>query len=223
MHLFAEYARQFARFQRNARLYLISNALSGVTAGILVVLYNLSLSSLGYGADFIGTVLFVGTVGAGLAIFPAGIFVDRFSGKAILIWSSLLIGLAGAGQILFRQPLPLLLSGFVAGIGLAFIIVINAPFLTLNSTPDERPRLFSMNIALSLITLVVGEILGGVLPIWFRATPWLMAPLPSWAAPLLASQPNPRSYQIALLIAGIIAAPTFIPLFLMSNTRPRRG
>jgi MFS family permease len=222
MHLFVEYARRYAHFQRNARLYLISNALSGVTAGILVVLYNLYLSSLGYGADFIGTVLFVGTVGAGLAIFPAGICVDRFSGKAILIWSSLLIGLAGTGQILFRQPLPLLLSGFVAGVGLAFIIVINAPFLTLNSTPAERSHLFSMNIALSLITLVIGEILGGALPIWFRAIPWLMAPLPSWAAPLLASQPNPRSYQIALLIAGIIAAPSFIPLFLMTNTRPRR-
>src|SRR5438270_5095801 len=108
MRLPLNYIKQFGHFQRNARLYLISNALSGVTAGILVVLYNLYLSSLGYGADFIGTVLFAGTVGAGLTIFPAGICVDRFSGKAILIWSSLLIGLAGAGQILFRQPLPLL-------------------------------------------------------------------------------------------------------------------
>ena len=222
MHLFVEYARQFARFQRNARLYLISNALSGVTAGILLVLYNLYLASLGYGADFIGTVLFVVTLGAGLAIFPAGICVDRFSGKAILIWSSVLIGLAGAGQILFRQPLPLLVSGFFVGIGAAFILVVNAPFLTLNSTPEERPHLFSMNIALSLITLVIGEILGGALPIWFRTAPWLMAPLPSWASLLLASQPDPRSYQIALLFAGIIAAPSFIPLFLMSNTRPHR-
>jgi MFS family permease len=222
MHLFVEYARQFARFQRNARLYLISNALSGVTAGILLVLYNLYLASLGYGADFIGTVLFIGTLGAGLAIFPAGVCVDRFSGKAILIWSSVLIGLAGAGQILFRQPLPLLVSGFLVGVGVAFILVVNAPFLTLNSTPDERPHLFSMNIALSLITLVIGEILGGTLPIWLRAIPWLMAPLPSWASLALASQPDPRSYQIALLFAGIIAAPSFIPLFLMSNTRPRR-
>ncbi len=221
MHLFVEYARQFARFSRNARLYLISNALSGVTAGILLVLYNLYLSSLGYGADFIGTVLFAGTVGAGLAIFPAGICVDRFSGRAILIWSSVLIGLAGAGQILFRQPLPLLVSAFIAGIGLAFILVINAPFLPLNSTPDERPQLFSMNIALSLITLVIGEILGGILPIWLRSISWLMAPQPSWASGLLASQPNPRSYQIALLLAGIIAAPSFIPLFLMTNTKPR--
>src|SRR5260221_14683810 len=44
---------------------------------------------------------------------------------------------------------------------------------------------------------------------------WLMAPLPPWAASLLASQPDPRSYQLALLFAGVIAAPSFIPLFML--------
>jgi MFS family permease len=221
MHLVVEYAQQFRRFQRNARLFLISNALSGVTAGILLVLYNLYLVSLGYHTDFIGAVLFVGTIGAGLTIFPAGICVDRFSSKAILIGSSALIGVAGAGQILFRQPLPLLISAFVAGVGLAFLLVVTAPFLTANSTPEERSHLFSMNISLGLITLVLGEVLGGALPTWLRSLPWLMAPLPSWAHSLLASQPYPRSYQLALLFAGAIAAPSFIPLFMLSNDRPR--
>jgi MFS family permease len=215
MHLLTEYAQQFERFQRNARLYLISNALSGVTTGILLVLYNLYLVSLGYHTDFVGVVLFAGTIGAGLAIFPAGVCVDRFSGKVVLIGSSALIGLAGAGQILFRQPLPLLISAFVAGVGIAFLLVVNAPFLTINSTPEERPHLFSMNISLGLVTLVLGEVLGGALPAWFRSMPWLMAPLPPWAASLLASQPDPRSYQLALLFAGVIAAPSFIPLFML--------
>jgi MFS family permease len=164
MHLVVEYVQQFRRFQRNARLYLINNVLSGVTTGILLVLYNLYLTSLGYHADFIGAVLFAGTIGAGLAIFPAGACVDRFSGKSILIWSTVLIGVAGVGQILFRQPLPLLISAFIAGVGIAFYFVINAPFLTANSTPEERPHLFSMNISLGLVTLVLGEVLGGALP-----------------------------------------------------------
>ncbi len=222
MRLIIEYVRQFRRFQRNARLFLISNVLSGVTAGILLVLYNLYLVSLGYHADFVGAVLFIGTIGAGLAIFPAGACVDRFSGKYILIYSSALIGVAGAGQILFRQSLPLLVSAFLAGIGLAFLLVITAPFLTANSTPEERPHLFSMNISLGLITLVLGEVLGGALPTWFRSLPWLMTPLPPSASSLLASQPDPRSYQLALLFAGVIAAPSFIPLFMMSNVRPPR-
>ena len=217
MRPLVEYGRQFGRFQRNARLYLINNALSGVTAGILLVLYNLYLISLGYGPDFVGLVLFVGTIGAGIAIFPAGLCVDRFSGKTILIWSNLLIGLAGLGQILFRQPIPLLVSGFIVGVGLAFTLVINAPFLTLNSTPEERSHLFSMNISLGLVTLVSGEVLGGALPGWFRSMPWLMAPLPSWATSILANQPDPRSYQLALLFAGIIAGPSLIPLFMLRN------
>lgn len=222
MHLLLEYAQQFRRFQRNARLFLIYNVLGGVTTGILLVLYNLYLVSLGYHTDFVGLVLFVGTIGAGLTIFPAGLCIDRFSGKAILIWSTALIGVAGAGQILFRQPLPLLISAFIAGAGIAFMLVITAPFLTANSAPEERPHLFSMNISLGLVTLVLGEVLGGALPAWFRALPWLVAPLPAWAASLLASQPEPRSYQLALLFAGVIAAPSFIPLFMMSNVRPPR-
>lgn len=215
-----EYARRLGRFQRNARLYLINNALSGVTAGIVLVLYNLYLYSLGYRADFVGLVLFVVTIGAGIAIFPAGICIDRFSGKSILIFSNLLIALAAVGQFLFRQPAPLLVSSFVEGVAFAFILVINAPFLTRNSSPLERPDLFSMNISLGLITLVIGEVVGGALPIWFRSLSWLMAPMPTWAARILANQPDPRSYQLSLLFAGLIAAPSLIPLFMLRNDRP---
>ncbi|GAC1311240.1 MAG: MFS transporter [Ktedonobacteraceae bacterium] len=220
MHRLLEYVEQFGRFQRNARLYLISNALSGITTGILLVLYNLYLISLGYHTDFIGIVLFVAAIGAGIAIFPAGVCVDRFGGKPVLIFSNLLIGAAGIGQILFRSPIPLLVSGFIAGIGGAFTIVVNAPFLSLNSTQEERSHLFSLNIVLGLVTTVLGSIIGGVLPLWFRSISWLMAPLPSWLSWLLAAQLDARSYQLSLLFAGIIAGPSLIPLFMLKNIHP---
>src|SRR5258708_15432848 len=102
MLLLTEYIREIRAFQRNARLYLVSNALSGITTGIILVLYNLYLVSLGYGTDFVGLELLALTLGAGLAIFPAGLCIDRLSGKAILIWASVVIGIAGMGQILFR-------------------------------------------------------------------------------------------------------------------------
>lgn len=215
MKAVVDVARQFGRFQRNARLYLLNNALSGVTTGIVLVLYNLYLVSLGYSTAFVGQILFIGTVGGGIAIFPAGYVIDRVRAKPILIVSNFLIGLIGIGQILFRQPIPLLVSSFFAGIALVFTVVINAPFLTRNSDPGERSALFSMNISIGLITLVIGEVLGGALPLWFQAQSWLMAPLPGWAGVLLANQPGPRSYQLALLFAGLIAAPSFVPLFLL--------
>ena len=220
MSLLTEYLQEFGRFQRNARLYLISNALSGITIGMILVVYNLYLVSLGYKTDFIGLVLFVGTIGAGIAIFPAGVCVDRFGGKSILIWSSLLIGIAGIGQFLFRQPLPLLTSVFIAGVGGAFVLVVNAPFLTMHSTPTERSLLFSLNIVLTLATTVLGEIIGGALPLWLKALPALMMPLPPWLSWLLASQSVSRSYQLTLLCAGLIAVPSLLPLFFMDNDRP---
>ncbi|MBO0778564.1 MAG: MFS transporter [Ktedonobacteraceae bacterium] len=223
MRLLAEYIHAFGRFQRNARLYLISNALSGVTIGIVLVLYNLYLASLGYSTDLIGLVLFVATLGAALAIFPAGVCVDLFGGKFILIWASVLIGFAGAGQFLLRDPLPLLVSSFLVGVGGAFVLVVNAPFLTANSTPAERPQLFSLNIVLLLVTTVLGEFIGGALPVWLRNWPLAMAPLPEPLSNVLINQPLARSYQLALLIAGIISAPSFIPLFMMSDDRPVRS
>ena len=215
-----EYMRQFARFQRNARLYLICNALSSVTTGIILVLYNLYLGALGYGTDFIGLALFAVALGAGLMIFPAGVCVDRMGGKFILLWASVFIGIAGVGQFLFRQPLPLLISDFLAGAAGAFLLVLNAPFLTRYSTSGERPLLFSFNIVVTLATTVLGELLGGFLPGWFQSSSQFMAPLPPWLAPFLAPQAEPRAYQLALILAGIIAAPSFIPVFMMTSERP---
>ncbi|GCE19595.1 MFS transporter [Dictyobacter kobayashii] len=157
-----------------------------------------------------------------MAIFPAGLCIDRFKGKTILIWASALVGIAGAGQILLRTPFFLLLSAFIAGIGGAFILVVNAPFLARNSTPAERSHLFSLNIVLTLIMTVIGEALGGILPLWFRSKGWLMAPLPAEIHWALTQQPLARSYQLALLVAGIIVVPSFIPLFMMREEQPLR-
>jgi predicted MFS family arabinose efflux permease len=122
---------------------------------------------------------------------------------------------AGVGSVLFRQPGPLLVSAFFTGVGAAFLLVINAPFLTRNSQHAERPDLFSLNIVVSQITLVLGELLGGALPLWLRHSAWWMAPLPSWLNWSLASQAVPRSYQLAMLVAGLIAMPSFLPILLM--------
>ncbi len=210
--LFA-YFRQFGHFQRNARLYLWSNALSGVTLGIFLVLYNLYLTALGFNADFVGATLFAGTLGAALAIFPAGFCIDRWSGKWILIWSSFLIGVVGVGTVLFRQAPALLASAFLMGVAAAFILVLNAPYLTRNSEPGERTELFSLNIVLTQIATVLGEVVGGALPTWFQHNLPALTPL-NW---VLASQPEARSYQIALLVAGALAIPSFLPLFLLQQ------
>src|SRR5260370_22418840 len=54
---------------------------------------------------------------------------------------------------------------------------------------------------------------------------WYLVSLTSFVSSHLACQPDRRSSQLALLLAGVIAAPSFIPLFMLNNTPPqsRRG
>jgi MFS family permease len=220
MRQFIAYLRQFVHFQRNARLYLLQSALFGIGLGIFLLLYPLYLSALGYQIDLIGLILFFTPLGTGVALIPAGLCVDRFSGKAILIWSSVVVGIAVLGQILFRDPVLLCISAFGVGIGVSFQYVLNAPFLMQNGTPDERRHLFSLNIVLILAATVLGQLLGGALPVWLREHPSFMFSRLSW---LLASQSLARSYQIALLFGVLIALTSFIPLFLMTANRPTRA
>jgi MFS family permease len=217
MRLFREYLRQFGRFQRNARLFLLQSALVGVVIGAFILLFPLYLAALGYGTDRIGIVLFFTALGLGLTIFPAGLYVDRLSGKVILLGSTVVIVIGVTGQILFRDLVLLCLSAFVTGIGASFQFVLNAPFMTTNSTPEERPHLFSLNLVLLLVTEVIGEVLGGALPLWLRAHPWALLPQLSG---LLASGPLARSYQITLLLGMLTALTSFFPLLLMTADRP---
>ncbi len=217
MRQFTEYLRQFGHFQRNTRLYLLQSAQVGIAIGLFTLLYPLYLSALGYKIDLIGLVLFFIPLGTGVAIIPAGFCIDRISHKAILIWSSMAIASAALGEILFRDLVLLCISAFVIGIGMSFQYVLNAPFLTSNSIPDERPHLFSFNVVLILATTVLGELLGGVLPVWLREHPWAML---LGLSRLLASETLARSYQIALLYGFLIALTSFIPLFLMTAYRP---
>src|SRR5258708_22779522 len=97
-------ANSLARFRglrRNARLYVISNTIQAASAGALRVLYTLFLSSLGYGADFIGVVIVIGTLGGGLGILPASPLAGPLGPRRALLLSPLVGGVAGARPLLF--------------------------------------------------------------------------------------------------------------------------
>ncbi|TMC18528.1 MAG: MFS transporter [Chloroflexi bacterium] len=211
------YLRQYKQFQRNARLYLLAMVIAGLAGGMVLTIQSLYFSALGYGTDFIGVLILAVIVGSGITLVPAGLCVDRFSGKTILIWSKVLLILAAMVNILLRDATSMCVSAFFIGIGSAFVMVLHGPFLTRNSTPDERVHLFGMGTVLGLVTAVLGEMFGGVLPLWLREHSWAMLPQLSW---LLAPESLARSYQITLLLSIIFVLPAFIPFLLMTDDCP---
>jgi MFS family permease len=218
-------ANTFGRFHalgRNARLYLLSNLLQAATAGAVAVLYTLFLAELGYGTEFIGLVLVVGTIGGGLGIIPANLLVSRLGYRAMLIWSNVGGGVAIAAQIIAPTPPVILLTTLAIGASIAVVLVINTPLLTAYSTPHERTALLGLNNALNFLAGIVGSLLGGFLPGFFARPAVRSSHVVVALQPFLAAGPQAQTYELAMLTAGALALPSIIPILLMREEHPVR-
>ncbi|WIG61524.1 MAG: putative MFS-type transporter [Ktedonobacterales bacterium] len=213
---------RFRALQRNARLYLISNAMQAPTAGAAVVLYTLYLNALGYSTKFIGIVTVVGAIGAALGIVIASPLAHRAGYRAFLLWSNFIGGFSIAAQLIVPTPPVVLVTTLGVGISLALFLVINTPLLTTYSTAEQRISLFGLNNALVFLATIIGTLLGGFLPGWFlsaevQSSAWMQA-----LQPLLVSGAKAQAYELALLATGVIAVPSIIPVFMMRE-EPRKA
>jgi MFS family permease len=211
--------RQWRMLHRNARLYVISNTLQAATAGAVGVLYTLYLTALGYRTDFIGAALVVATIGGGLGIIPAGPLVRRLGWRTMLIWSDLIGGVAIALQIIVPTVPVILVTMLGVGASVAIVLVINTPLLAAYSTPQDRTALFGINNATNFLAVIVGTLLGGFLPGWFMQRAVDRSPLLSSVLhPFLVAGLSARSYELALLVSGMLALPSIIPVLMMRDT-----
>lgn len=217
--MLGRYTRYLQVLSRNARLYLISNAIQAVSAGALTVLYTLYLAALGYHTNFIGLVLLVGTIGGALGILPAGPLVDRFGWRAMLLWSDVIGAISLAVQLIDPQPAIILITMLGIGASVAILLVVNGPILADSSRPTERTAVFALNSAALFLAGVVGTLLGGLLPGWLGTPGARGSALYLAVAPWLVPGRQAQTYELALLITGILAVPSFVPAWLLREER----
>jgi MFS family permease len=222
MAMLRTYLARLRAVQGNARLFLLSNAILNVATGALSLLYGIFLTRLGYTTDFLSVLLVVGIVGAGVGLIPALLIADRYSIRALLIWSNIIGGVAVAGQIIIPQPAVLITTTFIAGASVSIYIVLTPPLLAATSSEVERTHLFALNATVGSLTIVAGSLLGGFLP-GILGSPlvlhsFIVAPL---RHVLVSGSALPL--QLALLVGGLLAVPSLWPLARMDDAvaRPR--
>jgi MFS family permease len=135
--------------------------------GIWTVLFNLYLLDLGFREDFIGHMLLLGGLAAGLAAFPAGIICDKIGRKRALLIGVAVGSVFNAILLFTSNPVLLLTVNLFQGFGgLTSILfwVAQAPFMMENSRSQERTHLFSVNLATWFLSNMAGSYAGGVLP-----------------------------------------------------------
>jgi MFS family permease len=213
----AEWLRHARALNRNARLYLLSNALQAVSAGALGIIYFLYLKALGYGTDFIGLAVVVGSIGGGLGIVPAQWVVRRWGWRRTLIWSDVIGAVSLALQVFIPSVPVILVTTLGIGASVALVLVVNAPFLAANSDGEERTAVFALSNALGFLAAVLGALLGGFLPDFFASDGVRNAGIIQALAPLLARGHLAQSYELAILATGAIALPSILPIFWLTE------
>ena len=161
---FKNYLVNLHLFSRNARLFLVATFFWGMGFSGFMLLFNLYLKEIGFPEGNIGNIISATTFGTVLMAIPASFLLRRFAIKPILLLATPIMVFSSIIQVTAGQYSIILSSGFTAGMAAVFSRVAAAPFFMRNSTPKERPYLFSMQFALMLFAGVIGNILSGFLP-----------------------------------------------------------
>ncbi|MCX7994186.1 MAG: MFS transporter [candidate division WOR-3 bacterium] len=149
---------------RNCWLFLTGTFFMGMGFSGFMLLFNLYLKSINLGEGKIGNIITASTLGTLIMAIPASFIIRQTSIKKLLLISIPFAVICYFIQVSIQSYHIVLWTSLLSGIANVFFQVAAAPFFMRNSTPNERPYLFSLNFAASLIAGTIGSILGGLLP-----------------------------------------------------------
>jgi len=161
---FKDYLAHVRMFSPNARRFLAGSFFMGFGFSVFWLLFNLYLKEVGFGEGKIGSVIAASSVGTVIAAIPAALLIDRFKIKYILIIASMLDATALISQALSTSLGALRLMSGLSGAMWTVHFIAASPFFMRNSTPDERPYLFGVNMAISRFSGFIGALAGGYIP-----------------------------------------------------------
>ena len=200
------YRSKLARFNGNARLYLLRTILLGVSFGIYQLLFNFYAISLGYDEATLGRLLSISSLTSMLTALPAGILCDRLGRKKSLILSTLGYTVGIGFMAFFPSAAVFYSMQILIGATQSLSGVSTGPFLMENSSEEERSYLFAFSAGLQTMSGFVGNWIGGRLPAWLGATFFVAAT-------------SPRAYGWTLLFVTGGTLISLIPLVLLKPVK----
>ncbi|MBI4834711.1 MAG: MFS transporter [Planctomycetes bacterium] len=159
----AAYWNRIRLFNRNIRLLLISQLISGVGISFYFLFFNLYLKTAGFDNKAIGNIQALTLIAAVLAALPAGYLAGRYSQKRILIIaqiSAIVFFVAAMATLNMALFLPMIFAAFACE---TFIRVVYGPFIMSNSGTTERTYIFSLTFIIMISGGVFGNVIGGTI------------------------------------------------------------
>ena len=201
------YVQRLRSFSSNARAYLLSTIIIGLSFSIYMLIFNLYIVSQGYSRNFLGELQSMPHLIALFGAVPAGVLVDHIGRKRAMLLATIGETVASLGIVLAPGPWWLRLSMITFGLSQSLWMVSSAPFMMENSTDEERNALFSANFGLQTLIGFFGTLVGGYLPTLFGGL-------------MNVDVESAVAYGATLGVMAALAALALIPL-LMIEEQPR--
>jgi MFS family permease len=197
----------FGRFQRDARLVLVTSLITGAALSLYWIDFNLYLASLGLSTATIGVVSTIASLAGALVAFPASAASDRV-GRRLVFAGGTVVGLVALIALIASEALPVIVvAAALWAAGNQAMQVVLAPYMTEHSDASHRNELFAIQFAIQNVTNIVAAVLGGV-----------VAGLIATAVGLDPS--GPGTYRVILVIMAILMAVGLATVARLSDDRP---
>ncbi|MFW9795685.1 MAG: MFS transporter [Candidatus Thorarchaeota archaeon] len=161
------YMERIHLISRDARLTIGTWMAWAFGYGINDVLFNLYLLEAGFEESFIGFFLSISISLTGLLAIGIGMLADRFSRKKMLLVGYTIVLLSVFIQYSTLNPLYLIFSQLLNGVGFGITGVCWQPYTVSVTTDEERVHVFTIRFAFFLLASLFGSVIGGFLPtVW---------------------------------------------------------
>jgi MFS family permease len=164
--LLLDYLQNLRAFKPNARYYLVSVMVTGMTLGGFRLLFNFYVLSLGYDEELLGNLITTSNLTALFMALPMGFLVDFWGRKNALIIRTFLLGVSVAVMAVWPGTLVFFGMNILIGLAMSINSVVTGPFMMENSDEQERSYLFSFGSGIQMAAMSVGNWVGGYLPTW---------------------------------------------------------
>lgn len=146
-----------------AKLFLVATALNGMGNGMINVVFQLYLISLGFESAAIGTMAMMNPLGAAILTIPAGVLADRYGKKKVMISGFIMIGFSVCLFLVAKTIEMFMLTFLLIGLSNATFVVLT-PLYSSFFDNEDMDRAFGLMGFINVITMSAGSIMGFIPP-----------------------------------------------------------
>jgi len=146
-----------------AKLFLIATALNGIGNGMINVVFQLYLISLGFLSAAIGAMTMMNSLGAVILTIPAGILADRYGKKKVMICGFIMIGFSVWLFLVAKTMEMFIFTFLLIGLSNATFVVLTPLYSSFFDNAD-MDRAFGLHGFISVITMSAGSVIGFIPP-----------------------------------------------------------